>query len=208
MALSNYEELRQSVIDQSHRGDLDLKINDFILLTETEIRSNPDESLKLNASELITTLTTSTSSRLSPLPTGYLKGRDVKISLDTIQPDLTYVTPGNLVIRSGTGAPCFFTINANQIEFDILPDDEYTVTVKYFGDFANLSSTNATNDVLTKYPNIYLNGCMAQAFAYANDEVLEDRYSSKFLSAIKSANKTENELRFGPDLQLKANWSP
>lgn len=208
MALSNYEELRQAIIDQSHRGDLDLKIDQFILLAETQMRSNQDESLKMNKSEQITTLLTSTLSRLSPLPTGYLKGRDVKISLDETNAKLTYVTPGNLVIRNGTGTPCFFTIIANQIEFDILPDAEYTVTAKYYGDFTNLSELNPTNEVLDKYPNLYLYGAMVQVYIFAVEEVLAASYLQLFIGAISSANATENELRYGPEPTMRSGWAP
>lgn len=208
MALANYTDLRQKIIDQSHRSDLDLQIDDFIKLAETEMLANPDESLKMNEGELITTLNTTTSSRLIALPSGFQKAREFEITISDDLPKLTYVSPSELKVRQGTGAPCFFTINANQIEFDILPDAIYDITAKYFAAFTPLDLANPTNFVLTKYPTIYLYGCMYQVGIYSVDEVLEQNYYRKFIQAIKDANSAENEIRFGPTPQITVGWAP
>jgi len=208
MALSNYTDLKQKIIDQSHRDDLDLQIDDFIKLAETEMLANPEESLKMNEAEVITTLTTSTSSRLISLPAGFQKARDFQITINDDVHDLEFRTPDQLNVRSGTGTPCFFTINANQIEFDVLSDVEYNVTAKYFAEFAPLDSTNTTNIVLTKYPNIYLYGCMAQVGSYTVQEQIEAFYYQKFFAAIKAANQSEKDIRFGPQLQITSAWAP
>ena len=45
MAISNYTELKQAIIDWSHREDLDLMIDDFIALAEAEMLYNPTSPL-------------------------------------------------------------------------------------------------------------------------------------------------------------------
>lgn len=208
MALADYEGLRQKIINQSHRSDLDLQIDDFIQLAETEMRANPDESLKMNEGEVITVLNTLTTTALLPLPVGYQKARSSNIKIGETLYSLEYRTPDQMRIRSGTGQPCFFTINANQIEFDVVPDIVYEVTFKYFAEFAPLTSSNTTNFVLTKYPNIYLYGCMAQVGSYTNEEQLEAIYNAKFLDSIRSANNAEREIRYGPQPSMKVKWAP
>ena len=208
MALSNYTDLRQKIIDQSHRDDLDLQLDDFIKLAETEMLANPEEALKMNEAEVITTLVTSTTSRLIALPADFQQARDFQITISEDIHDLKYRTPDQLKVRGGVGTPCSFTINANQIEFDVLSDVEYDVTAKYFAEFTPLNSTNTTNIVLTKYPNIYLYGCMAQVGSFTVQEQIEAFYYQKFFAAIKAANQSEKDIRFGPQLQMTSAWAP
>lgn len=208
MALDNYIDLRQKIIDQSHRDDLDLQIDDFIELTEVEMRSNPDEILKLNTGETISSLTTSTSSRLIALPVGFQKARDFTLTIDDVTRKLEYLSPSQLKIRGGTGVPCFYTINANQIEFDVLSDVEYSLTLKHYTELTPLDSTNTTNIVLDRYPTIYLYGCLRQAFMYADDDQKLSKYTALFYQAIRDANNAENELRFGNNPQITVAWAP
>jgi hypothetical protein len=78
----------------------------------------------------------------------------------------------------------------------------------YFESFTALSSTNLTNIVLTKYPNIYLFGVLRQIFLYSQDTEREQTNTSNFLSAISSANQLEREARYGPQPQQTVEWSP
>ena len=208
MALSNYNDLVITVQDYAHRRDLGTKIDDFILLAETEMMSNPDESLKLNLGEVIATASTDTTTRYLQLPDGFESARKFSITIDGSIHVFRYRTPDQLVIRDDTGTPCFFTIRGNELEFDIIPDEAYTVTMTYFESFTALSSTNLTNIVLTKYPNIYLFGVLRQVFLYSQDNEREQINTTNFLSAISSANQLEREARYGPQPQQTVEWSP
>ena len=208
MALDTQENLIKTVIDYSHRGDLGTKINDFITLAETEMLSNPIAPLKLNISEKITTATTTTTTRLLALPSGFQSSRKFSITIDDDIYVLKYRTPSALKINSNTGVPCFFTIRGNEIEFDRVPDKVYTVTFTYFAGFQPLTADNQTNIVLTKYPNIYLFGCLRQVFLYAQDMQQASVYANEALSAIKSANKAEKAGRYGPQPQMSSSWAP
>lgn len=208
MALDTQENLIKTVIDYSHRGDLGTKMDDFIKLAETEMMSNPIEPLKLNLSETISTDLTDTVTRFLPLPTGFQSSRKFSITIDDDIYTLKYRTPSTLNIKDGTGTPCFFTIRANQIEFDIISDKAYTITFTYFAEFAPLTTLNQTNVVLTKYPNIYLFGCLRQVFLYAQDTQQASIYANEALSAISSANKAEKDGRYGPQPQMTTRWAP
>jgi hypothetical protein len=208
MALDTQENLIKTVIDYSHRGDLGTKINDFITLAETEMLSNPSAPLKLNLGETISTYSTSTATRFLALPAGFQSSRKFSITIDDNVRVLQYRTPSTLNIKDTVGTPCFFTIRANQIELDRLSDKTYTVTLTYFAEFQPLTTANQTNIVLTKYPNIYLFGCLRQVFLYAQDMQQASIYANEALSAIVSANKAEKEGRYGPQPQMTSKWAP
>ena len=209
MALDTYDNLFKAISNRIERGtSLDLEIPDFILLAEKEMLSNPSESLKISEAETISTAPTSTTDRYLALPDGFKKGRDFTITLDNGIGRLEYRTPSQLQVRNGTGTPWFFTIKGNELEFDIVPAEAWTVTFSYFKDFAPLTKLNQTNIILDKHPNIYLFGALRHAFIRAQDLQQEAIYSKNFIVAIEAANASELEARNGINPQQTQHWCP
>ena len=209
MALDNYDNLVKAISKRIERGtSLDTEIPDFINLAEIEMLSNPTESLKIGDAEKISTAPTSTITRYLELPPSFQKGRDFDIKINDGEFDLKFRTPDQLQIRSGTGTPCFFTIQGGELSFDIIPDIEYTVTFNYFAKFTPLTPSNQTNIVLDEYPNIYLFGALRHAFRRAQDTNQYIIYTEDFTSAIESANLAELEVRNGTQPQQTVAWSP
>ena len=209
MALDTYDNLYKAISKRIERGtSLDTEIDDFILLAEKEMLSNPTESLKISEAETISTASTDTSTRFLALPDGFKKSRNFSITIDEGVGKLTYRTPDQMNIREGTGRPCFYTIQGNEIAFDIIPEEVWTVTIDYFKNFTPLTVTNQTNIVLTKYPNIYLFGALRHAFIRAQDTEQQLIYTDNFVSAIESANLSELEKRNGNMPQQTVGWSP
>jgi len=209
MAFSTYDDLFKTISKRIGRGtSLDTEIDDFILLAEKEMLANPSESLKINEAETISTALTTTTTRFLALPTGFKRSRNFSITLSDGIGKLTYRTPNQMDVRNDSGTPCFYTIQGNEIAFDILPEEEWTVTIDYFKDFIPLTVLNQTNIILDKYPNIYLFGSLRHAFIRAQDAEQENVYTSNFLSAIESANSSELEQRNGSMAQETVGWSP
>ncbi len=209
MALDTYDNLYKAISKRIERGtSLDTEIDDFILLAEKEMLSNPTESLKISEAETISTASTDISTRFLALPDGFKKSRNFSITIDECVGKLTYRTPDQMNIREGTGRPCFYTIQGNEIAFDIIPEEVWTVTIDYFKNFTPLTVTNQTNIVLTKYPNIYLFGALRHAFIRAQDTEQQLIYTDNFVSAIESANLSELEKRNGNMPQQTVGWSP
>lgn len=208
MPLDTFDNLKLAVIDQTHRGDIDLKVDDFILLAETEIRANPDEPLNIREDELIATDVTVIDSDIVSLPVRYQRSRSLRITLGDSAKRIVYKTPASMSRFSGSGTPSFYTIIGNNIKFDINSDAVYTITFEYEADLTPLTASNQTNNVLTRYPNIYLYGTLKQAFTWANDEDQVIKYNNLFLTAILSANQAEALGRFGDTPEMAVRWAP
>jgi len=208
MAFDTYDNLKKAVISQIHRNDLDVKFDDFLAITEVEIRSNSESALLMNLNEKISTAPVSTATRFLALPNGFQSSRKFTITINDNIRGLEFRTPDQLNIRNGTGAPCFFTVRNNEIEFDILPDEAYTVTVTYIADLSPLSVTNQTNDILTKYPNIYFFGCLKQAFIHTQDTEQATINDGLFSEAINSANASEHSIKYPTQPQETVAWAP
>ena len=202
MSLDTFDNLKLEIIDWSHRGDIDLKIDTFIDLAEVEMFSNAVKTLKVRSGETLTTDTASTSSRFLALPSGFLEMRRLRIDADEGFLPLTYRTPEQLNSTDGPARPRFFTVT-DQIEFNTVPDEAYTIEFQYLAEFTPLSSSNQTNPVLTLDPNIYLYGALKQAFIWAVDTEEAAKYHDLFIAAIRGANKKFIAGKYGQSPVMK-----
>ncbi len=202
MALDNYDNLKQEIIDWSHRGDIAKKLDTFIDLAETAMFQNPVKVLKLREGETRSTATADTSTRYLALPDGYREMRRIRLDLDVGFANLTYREPDQLRSFDGPAQPRFFTITS-QIEFDTVPDEAYTVEIQHLADFTPLSSSNQTNHVLTNSPNVYLFGALSQLFRFAVDEEQRIKYDNLFIEAIVGANKKNRLGQYSPGPVMK-----
>jgi hypothetical protein len=198
MSLDTYANLKQEIIEWSHRGDIDGKVDTFIDIAETEMFSNPEQVLKIRAMEQDTTDAASTSSRLLALPTDYQSFRGLKLVFSDVTYYPVFKTPEQMVRIDTTGRPLFFTIT-DQIEFDRVPDQAYTVEFQYYAVPTALSTSNTTNSVLTNHPQIYLFGALWACFEYATDDIQANKWYVRFMAAIVGANKKDKEGRYGPN---------
>ena len=196
MALDTYNNLVKEIVDFSHREDLAGKIASFINLSETTMYANDVELLAVRSMETITTALTT--GEFLALPADYESFRGIRLITPNNVGKLNYQAPQQMFNDAVPDRPSFFTIVGNQIQFNCVPDAEYTVQFQYFKKATPLSPTNQTNDILTNYPNIYLFGSLAALFGYAQDTQQEALYINKFIGAIRGANKSDKRGRYGP----------
>ena len=195
MAISNYSNLKTAIINWSHRGDLDLLIDDFIALAEADMYKGTELHEPLELRDMETTSTASISSDALALPSGFKSMRSFRVT--TAPPyDLRYKAPDALVHKSSTGQPKYYTITS-QIEFDVSPAETYPCEMVYMKKPDPITSANTTNDVLTNHPDIYLFGGLWALFTHADDEAQAQKYYQRFALAINGANQQDENGRYG-----------
>lgn len=202
MGLSTYSELKVSIQSWSKRSGTDVLnvLDDFIDLAEADIW----ERLRIRDMETVGTSALSTASRYLALPTGFLELRKFKITRTDL-PDvpLEFVAPLALVVSEQSGLPTKFTVST-QFEFNCLPDAAYAVEYHYFRSLTALSGSNATNAVLTRFPMVYLYGCLMHYASWALNDAMFQKYSLMFQGAIESANNSDKRGRYGPAPTVKS----
>ena len=207
MSFTDYDGLKAEIIDWSHRDDLDLKIDSFIQLAETEMYANVSEILQIRDGEARVAFATNTTDRFVALPTGYIDMREIHIQIANGEAvPLTYNAPARLDIMSRTGLPLFYTIST-QIEMDRVSDQIYNGEFLYNQEFTPLDSTNTVNGVLTNFPNIYLFGALWALKKYTEQPQSAADYYQQFLSAINGANNKTDAGQYGPAPQMKIDGS-
>lgn len=197
MSLDTYANLKLEIIDWSKRDDMDLRIDTFIDLAESEMYANAVEPLRIRDGETRATATVPTDSRFVALPTGYNEMRRLRLTDAPNNWDISYRTPEQMVIEVASGRPRYFTVTS-QIEFERVPDSAYTLEMQYHADFTPLSASNTSNVVLTNHPTIYLFGALWALHTWTEEPEEAARYYTQFIAAIKGANKKDKKGRYGP----------
>lgn len=198
MSLDTYEKLKSEILSWSHRGDMSEKVDTFIELAETEMFTNATVPLKVRGGDTKTAFTTSITTRFVALPTGYQSMRKIRIQISNGESiKLTYRTPERLNIHSSAGLPLFFTVT-NQIEFNRISDIVYSGEFQYYKEFTALSGSNASNFVLSGFPNIYLFGSLWALMLHVEQFDKAASYYQQFISNIRGANKQDWLGSYGP----------
>ena len=192
MSIANYSQLKAAIENFSHRTDIKNLLDTFIDLAENKI----DTRLRLRSNETTGDLTASTSSRFLALPASFLQFRRVMVKGNQNY-ELQYKAPEAMRVVTTGGRPRYFTVT-NQIEFDRVPDQAYTIEVSYYTRLTPLSAASPTNNVLTDHPHLYLSGCLAELYRYARDEQTAQYYDQQFDINLINANKEDARGRHGP----------
>lgn len=170
MAISNYSELKAAIAEWLNRSDLEAVIPSFIALAEAQF--NRDERLRTR--ESVVRATATFDQEYEALPADYLEMENLTV-LDQPNPKrLQYITLNQYdeYKRSYTaaGVPLYYTLVGNQVQLLPVPGDSYTVEMVYYAKIPALSTTNTTNWLLTKHPDVYLYGALIQAAPYLKDD--------------------------------------
>ena len=166
MALADYDDLVLAVgawMRRSGNATFTALIPDFIALFEADLNR------VLRTREQEVTATIPMTSGVGSLPTGWLEfqsvlwnGADPCILTPKPRSALVAMYPDN-----ETGYPQHYCTNALTIEVRPL-SDESLVTV-YYAKVSPLTSTVTTNWLMTKAPDAYLFGCLAEANGYIEE---------------------------------------
>lgn len=200
MPFTTYAELKQAIVNFSHRTDTADVVDDFIDLTENDI----DKKLRLRANEVRETLSPTT--RFENLPARFIEMRRLSLLSGSTPKDIQYKSPEAMQINSLSGEPKFFTVTS-QIEFDRTPTSD--VEIAYYASLQPLSSSNTTNNVLTNYPDIYLYGCLMHLSIWEKDINQAQVYKALFDECLDKANEQERRGRYGPAPSISMEgWTP
>lgn len=195
MSISTYSELVTAVTRASFRSDLSSDIPNFIQLCESDMQIR----LKLVDFEATSTLTVTTGS--AALPTDYKGMRNVYWDSDIDRP-LQYLTPDKFDSQIKTSSlPSFYTIKGTNIEF--LTTLSGSAILNYKAKFTPISVSNATNAIITNYPDAYMHGTMMQLYLFTRDAANAQTRQMAYEQAIQRVIKDNNERKYGASLQVR-----
>ena len=196
MALSNYSELQASVASWLHRSDLTTQIKDFIALAEADLQVRA----KLTQWDAEATLAISSGS--ASLPGDFAHAISLRYGTQTSI--LPYITPERLKhydAQLSAGEPGYYTIIGDTLR--ITPTTDGSVYLLYTARFTPLSDSATTNSLLTLFPDAYLQGSIAQAMVWLQDDVGAQRHGNLFEVAVQRIKKYMLDRKYPDGLEMK-----
>ena len=198
MSITNYTELQAAVADWLHRANLTARIPDFIQMGEgvlnRKLRTVDMETRSISAAP--------TASRFLALPAGFLEMQSMFIQEPATE--MVYVEPLALremvVSETATGFPSAYTIR-NEIEFNIIPSQTYTLEMHYFKRYD--IAADSTNWLLTNYPDLYLYASLSAAALYIDNDSRLATVKALLAEGIEECNLSEYRKRGIPNAYMR-----
>jgi hypothetical protein len=194
MAITNYTELQSAVIDWAHRpGDTAFaaRVPDFISLAETRIaRTFVPRGVEIEVELLMTP-----GSRFVALPADFDNPIALWLKAWLPRQQLMQRPPDQLpVTENVSGYPQYWSIDGENIAFDLLAESAFPFEFRYTQTFA-LSDANTTNYTLTNFPNLYLFGALVESCGYTMEDARLPLWEQRYQQAMKDAKEDENKNR-------------
>lgn len=192
MALDTYANLQTSVINFSHRSDLDAMIPDFIRLAEDKVYA----LIESDRQDVKTTLEMVADQEFVTLPTDFIEFRSLAIANNGYTDTLDYLAPDqyqNQYTDTTTGFPRVYTIIGDALYARPIADDAYTLTAIYSARLATLSVSNTTNWLLTNYPMVYLYASLEQLAKYIKDEAATLAHQAIWTDLVMGINRKDEK---------------
>ena len=197
MSISTYSTLKSAVFNFSGRDDLSESFDTFLQLAEQAIYHNEDQPLRTIDLITSTTLTTVGGTNSVTLPANFLSALSVLIVVGGAKYELKNTSPSSLQRAGDSGVPSAYAITETLI-FDRIPDGAYDIELTYYAQPDALSETNNSNIVLTKYPSVYLYGCLSAVNELSGEDQDAEGYYQKMLRAVRGALRSSRKSRHAP----------
>lgn len=153
----------------------------FIELAEAML----ERDLHIREMESATTLTAN--SLETALPNDFRVLRAISIN-DVQNPEITYLPPAqmrdNRLFFNGQTIE-FWSIEGSNLLLISPPSSNVTVNITYSAGLAPLTSSNDDNVLSSRYPDVYLNAALYQAFLFIGDAARAAEHLELYTSAIQ-----------------------
>lgn len=182
----NYDSLKTAIYNWLLREVTDIvvtpdQVDNYISLCESEL----NRELKIRDLQEAQSLTALAGDDYVTLPNNYQS--ICAIQFDTAPYDIKPMSSRadmNAQFTNDTSRPKAFFIFGDKIIFNCVCDGDYTLDLDYYKSIPAISSLNQTNNILTKYPDLYLYGALKQAHLHAKDNEKLTNVGTVYSNAI------------------------
>jgi hypothetical protein len=194
VSITNYTELKATVLDWVARPELTAQVEDFVRLAELETI----EPL-LRAKVLRADITLD--AEVITLAADVGEVRSIRLKTDNYNHVIKIGTPEDLAdfrrIGSTTGVPQRGAIVDGELLLAPAPAESYAGEIIYFEKLVPLSTSAPTNSTLTASPNVYLFAALAQAETYLEHDSRVEVWLTKAEGAIARLNDQRERAQLG-----------
>jgi hypothetical protein len=180
MSIASYADLKSAITNWMARTDLAGDADTFIDLAEARLNA------EVRTREQETTATITLTSGSGDLPADYLEWRTVRLNSSpkiVLHPMSAERLLANYAEESGIGG--HFAIQGDKILVRPVPSN--SVEMVYYAKHPALSDSTTTNDILTRYPTLYLMASLYEAATYVKDIQAAAGYETRYQYALQQA---------------------
>lgn len=200
--ITDYGTLKTKVEDYTHRSDLTDEIPSFIQLAESRINSDLEDF----AMESRASYTILSGSRFVTLPSDMRKLMNVQVAVSGgIRPllPLSLIQMDALHPNLISGTPDHYNIIGDQMEIRDIVGEDTDMEIYYQYRLAGFSDDTDTNDILDKYPNIYLYAALMEWLLFVQGDermkIFTDAYTAE---VIRINDEAEDRKLSGGPIQI------
>ena len=190
MALTTYNELKTSIGDWLNRSDLTTAIPDFISLAEAQIERT------LRTRQMIVRANASFDAQYGAVPSDFLEVKSLKLTSTNPQTPLSFLSidalDNEMTKYTASGKPKFFGVVGGQFRIVPTPDANYTTELTYYAKLTKLSTSVASNWLLSSSPDIYLYGALLQAAPYLQDDARIQTWATLYERALNDLQTADD----------------
>lgn len=188
----NYTEIKALALSYSDRTDTDTadKMDDFLLVAESRI----NRSLRTLEMSTRATVTMVADQEYYGLPDLFAGMRDVEIreSTSTKGYSCSYLAPVQMNAKTVDDGCYYYTIIADQLQ--IFPaQDGKVLELVYYKRLTPLSTTDTTNWLSDRYPDVYLFALMTEIESFVKSADSAMLWEQRYKAAITEI-ETEDQL--------------
>ena len=190
-----YDEIKTKVAEYLNRTDLTSQMDMFIDLTESDINK------VIKHQDLIKRANAVAETQYTQLPSDW--SRVINVELNTsdhttlLQQSTESLDLKRTSIDNVSGRPEYFAITDNAIELCPTPDTNYELQLTYYANIPELSSTNTTNVVSNKFPDVYIYGCCKHASVFLMEDERIGMFQTLFDKALEEVRLQQERASFG-----------
>ena len=190
MAFANYTELVAEIITRTKRTDQAALVPTYILLAEAQI------SRTLRVRQMLGRSNATIDAEYSALPSDYAGLRSILLTTGSqeLQPLSADEMEARSLLDTGTGEPMHYAVEGTELRFSPVPSGSYTARLSYYRRIPGLQA-NATNWLLTAYPDAYLYGALEQFGLHVEDDVTAAKYGALFQRTLAEIKRIDSHER-------------
>lgn len=166
----SYDTLLAAAAEYIARNDLDEYFANFVQLTEKRLNS----ALKVPGMEQLTTIPLNDTSKSAPVPAAYVEWISAEwtgTGTGARTRQLRYAEPNSPEFtfrHRPNGSPQYYTVLAGAVR--IKPYVPGSIALAFYQQIPALTASAQTNWLITKAPQLYLYGVLAEAYSFQKDE--------------------------------------
>lgn len=201
----NYGELRQTILDYSHRPDLSAQAASFVSMAEGMIRRDlvaMPTSVTLTDSDRVT-------AGVYTLPSGLDAVRAVYATSSAGESYALEQAGLHQLRRVGVvSQPAMFAVQGSTIEIRGVPAEDSEIELHYMGHPPTLSADSDTNSLLEQHEALYVYGSLFFLYQFTQDLELAQGALDTFVNTLEKLNEAAGRKLAGASIAPAYHFGP